>query len=218
MFATSGTVILARKFSRSGFWPDIRRSKANALLYIGEMMRYLVQAPPDPAVSDEKSSHNVELAFGLGLAPTIWAQFRERFGVPWIAEYYSATEATVSLVLSNKNSFGVGKVARWGPIYRLFQNAFYIVRVDQETGDLMRDPKTGFCIKTQFGEVGESIARIVPPIQRSHDYVGEGGEEATRKKILHDVFARGDMFIRLGDAMMIVSLLARLPETNNGRR
>lgn len=203
--STSGTIILARRFSRREFWADIRRSKANAILYIGEMLRYLVQAPPDPRFPDEQN-HDVDLAFGLGLSPTVWRGVRERFGIPWIVEYYSASEATTSLVNSNKNDRGVGKVSHWGPLMRsVGQDTFYIVRTDLESGDILRDPKTGFCIRTQPGEVGESICRITPPFQRRHDYVGEGGKEATEKKVLRDVFKKGDEFFRLGDAMVIVS-------------
>ncbi|OAL28819.1 hypothetical protein AYO22_02684 [Fonsecaea multimorphosa] len=203
--ASSGTVILARRFSRREFWADVRRSQANAILYIGEMFRYLVQSPPDPRFPNEKD-HGVDLAFGLGLAPTVWRAVRERFGIDWIVEYYSASEATISLMNSNKNDLGVGKVARYGPIMRskwFGQGAFQLIRADFETGEIVRDPKTGFCIKTKPGEVGEAISKIVPPIQRRHDYVGEGGEAATQKKILRDVFEKGDEYTRIGDALVM---------------
>lgn len=208
--ARSGTVILARRFSRRDFWADVRRSRANAILYIGEMLRYLVQSPPgDPLRFPDETNHGVDLAFGLGLAPSVWQAVRRRFGIPWIVEYYSASEATVSLVNSNRGERGVGKVAHWGPLMRsswlgLGQSTFYIVRTDLETGGMLRDPVTGFCVKAAPGEVGESISRIVPPVQRRHDYVGEGGAEATEKKMLRDVFEKGDEFYRLGDAMAMV--------------
>ena len=203
--ASSGTVILARRFSRRLFWSDIRQSQANAILYIGEMFRYLVQAPPDPTHSEK--DHKVDLAFGLGLAPGVWRAVRERFGIPWIVEYYSASEATVSLINSNKNDFGVGKVARYGPLMRsrwFGQTAFQLVKADLDTGEVMRDPRTGFCIKAKVGEVGESISKIATPIQRKHDYVGSGGEEATQKKTLRDVFEKGDEYTRIGDALVMV--------------
>lgn len=198
--SNGGTAIIARRFSRRQFWTDIRQSRANAIVYIGEMLRYLVQSPPDP----KDKEHNVDLAFGLGLSPKIWEDFRERFGVPWIVEYYSASEATLSIMNSNKNGYGIGKVARWGPLMRRVQKSFYTVKTDMETGEILRNP-AGFCIQTKSGEVGEAICRILPPLQRRHDYVGPEGEEATKKKVLRDVFEKGDEFFRLGDAMMIVS-------------
>ena len=119
------------------------------------MFRYLVQAPPDPRFPDEKD-HGVEIALGLGLAPKVWREVRERFGIPWIVEYYSASEATMSLLNSNKGEFGVGKIAHFGPLMRRFGNkTLYIVRSDLETEELVRDPRTGFCIEVKPGEVGE---------------------------------------------------------------
>ena len=87
---------------------------------------------------------------------------------------------------------------------RWFQNTFYIIKIDMETGEVIRDPKTGLCIQADFGEVGEAVNRIVPPVQRRHDYVGEGGEEATAKKTLKDVFQKGDLFWRMRDALSMV--------------
>jgi acyl-CoA synthetase (AMP-forming)/AMP-acid ligase II len=207
VLSASGTVIIARRFSRREFWAQVRQSRANAILYIGEMFRYLVQSPPDSRFPDERN-HGVDLAFGLGLAPGVWRAVRERFGIPWIVEYYSASEATVSLLNSNKNDFGVGKVAHYGPILRnnwFGQGTFAIVRANLESGELIRDSRTGFCIKTRPGEVGEAICKITPPIQRKHDYVGTGGEEATSKKTLRDVFEKGDEYTRIGDALVMVS-------------
>jgi len=200
----SGTIVLARRFSRRNFWADVRRHKANGIVYIGEMLRYLVQAPPDPQFPNEKD-HGVEFAYGLGLSPAIWRSFRERFGVPWIVEYYSASEATMALVNSNHNDYGVAKVAHWGPLMRRWQTTFYTVRIDQESGEIYRHPITGFCERTKPGEVGESICRITPPLLRKHNYIGPGGDEATEKKTLRNVFAKGDEFFRLGDALMFVS-------------
>jgi hypothetical protein len=41
--------------------------------------------------------------------------------------------------------------------------------------------------------------------------VGEGGKEATEKKVLRNVFAKGDEFFRLGDAMARVSRFSCFP-------
>jgi fatty-acyl-CoA synthase len=177
------------------------------IFYIGEMARYLVQAPPDPHHPDETKANGLEVIYGLGITPPVWREFRNRFGVPWIAEYYGATEGTAAISNSNfSNKKGVSKVAHWGPLMRSWfgQDTFYIIRIDSETGDPIRNPKTGHCLQADFGEVGEAINRIVPPLQRRHDYVGDGGAEATEKKTLRDVFKKGDMFWRMGDALSMV--------------
>jgi acyl-CoA synthetase (AMP-forming)/AMP-acid ligase II len=208
---SGGTVILARKFSVRNFWPDVRRTRANMLFYIGEMVRYLVQAPPDPVHSDEKKMHGMEIIYGLGIAAPVWKAFRERFGVPWITEYYGATEATSSISYSNvSNDVPVAKVAHWGPLMRSprfgGQDTFYLLKLDWDTGEFMRDPKTGLCIQVDWDEIGEAVNRVIPgTLQRVHDYVGSGGAEATKKKLISDVFEKGDLFWRLGDALSMVS-------------
>jgi hypothetical protein len=75
-----------------------------------------------------------------------------------------------------------------------------------DTGEVNRDPRTGLCIQAEYGEVGEAVNRIKPPLQRIHDYVGEGGVEATNKKLLKGVFSKDDLFWRLGDALSMVCL------------
>lgn len=121
--------------------------------------------------------------------------------VDWIVEYYSATEATSLLLNSTRNDAGVGKVAYWGSRVRHFgQDMFYIINADLGSGEILRDPRTGFCIPARMDELGEAICRIKPPIQRKHDYVGDGGAQA-RKKTLRNVFRKGDECFRLGDAL-----------------
>ena len=213
-FATGGTIVLARKFSVARFWGDIRRARCNMMFYIGEMIRYLVQAPPppDPMLADERypKAHGLEVIYGLGITPPVWRAFRERFGVPWIAEYYGASEGTTAICNSNwSNLKGVSKVAHWGLLMRsrwFGQRTFYILRLDVESGEVVRDGETGLCVQAGFGEVGEAVNRIVPPLQRRHDYVGEKGVKATEEKTVRDVFEKGDVFWRLGDALSMVSI------------
>jgi len=208
-FSTGGTIILARKFSRKNFWADMRRTRANMMFYIGEMIRYLVQAPADPMHPDEKNGHSLEVIYGLGLTAPVWKAFRERFGVPWICEYYSASEGTGAISNSNwSNERGVARVAHWGPLMRsswFGQKTFYIIKIDMETMEVIRDPKTGLCLECMYDEVGEAVMRIAPPLQRSHDYVGEKGKKATEEKLIADVFVKGDLFWRMGDALSMVS-------------
>ena len=207
-FSTGGAIILARKFSRKNFWNDMRRTRANMMFYIGEMIRYLVQAPVDPMHPDETKGHCLEIIMGLGLTAPVWKAFRTRFGVPWICEYYSASEGTGAIINSNwSNERGVARVAHWGPLMRSRwgQKTFYIIKIDMDTMEVIRDPRTGLCVECKFDEVGEAVMRIAPPLQRSHDYVGEKGKKASEEKLISDVFVKGDLFWRMGDALSMVS-------------
>jgi len=53
---------LARRFSHKNFWSDVASSKSTRLQYVGELCRYLVNAPPHPL----ETSHQVEEAWGNG--------------------------------------------------------------------------------------------------------------------------------------------------------
>jgi len=82
------TLILSRKFSHQRFWPEVRRSKANIIQYVGELCRYLLNAPPSPL----DKQHCVQVAWGNGMRPDVWEAFRKRFGIPVIHELYAATD------------------------------------------------------------------------------------------------------------------------------
>ena len=60
----------------------------------------------------------------------------------------------------------------------------------------------GFCIKCAPGEVGEAISKIVnDPKRPSQRFEGYADAAATEKKILRDVFEKGDRWFRSGDLM-----------------
>ena len=48
-FLSGGALILKRKFSVHEFWSDIHKYDATMFEYIGELCRYLLNAPPRPA-------------------------------------------------------------------------------------------------------------------------------------------------------------------------
>ena len=77
----------------------------------------------------------------------------------------------------------------------------YVIKVDKDTNDVIRDPVTGFCIEADAGEAGEFVGKIVrgDPIK---DFRGYQDKEATEKKILRNVFREGDLYFRSGDFMM----------------
>ena len=61
--------------------------------YIGELCRYLLNQPPREA----ENQHRVRMALGNGLRQSIWTDFRSRFHIPQVAEFYGATECNCSL-------------------------------------------------------------------------------------------------------------------------
>ncbi|KAL4964112.1 putative bifunctional fatty acid transporter/acyl-CoA synthetase (FAT1) [Aspergillus stella-maris] len=191
----AGTLCIRRKFSASNFWKDVHDSKATRILYIGELCRYLMATPPSPY----DQNHTCIVAAGNGLRGDIWERFRERFNVPEIREFYRSTEGIAKYDNFGFGSWGAGKVGFSGPLKRRFDDDTLIVKYDTKTEMPYRDPKTGFCIKAKIGEEGEAIGRV-----RNRGLLTEylKNEEATEKKLLRDVFEKGDIFQRTGDLLL----------------
>ncbi|KAL2872323.1 putative bifunctional fatty acid transporter/acyl-CoA synthetase (FAT1) [Aspergillus lucknowensis] len=191
----AGTLCIRRKFSASKFWKDVHDSRATRILYIGELCRYLVATPPSPY----DRNHSCIVAAGNGLRGEIWDRFRERFGVPEIREFYRSTEGVAKFDNFGFGSWGAGKVGFAGPIKRLFEDDTIIVKYDTDTELPYRDPKTGFCVRAKIGEEGEAIGRV-----RNRGLLTEylKNDEATEKKLLRDVFEKGDLFQRSGDLLV----------------
>ncbi|KAL4917241.1 hypothetical protein BDW62DRAFT_184037 [Aspergillus aurantiobrunneus] len=191
----AGTLCIRRKFSASKFWKDVHDSGATRILYIGELCRYLMATPASPYDQD----HSCIVAAGNGLRGDIWDRFRERFNVPEIREFYRSTEGIAKYDNFGFGSWGAGKVGFSGPIRRLFEDDTIIVKYDTDTELPYRDPNTGFCIRAKIGEEGEAIGRV-----RNRGLLTEylKNEEATEKKLLRDVFEKGDIFQRTGDLLV----------------
>ncbi|KAL4931261.1 putative bifunctional fatty acid transporter/acyl-CoA synthetase (FAT1) [Aspergillus undulatus] len=191
----AGTLCIRRKFSASKFWKDVHDSGATRILYIGELCRYLMATPVSPYDQD----HKCIVAAGNGLRGDIWERFRERFNVPEIREFYRSTEGIAKYDNFGFGSWGAGKVGFSGPLKRLFEDDTIIVKYDTDTEMPYRDPKTGFCIRAKIGEEGEAIGRV-----RNRSLLTEylKNEEATEKKLLRDVFEKGDLFQRTGDLLV----------------
>lgn len=194
MALTNGaTLVLRDRFSASRFWDDCRRERVTVFQYIGELCRYLLASPE----RDDDRQHDVRLAVGNGLRPDIWAEFRDRFGIADIREFYGATEGNFGLVnVDNK----VGAVGRIPPYARKLMPV-ELVRFDVETETHPRDGN-GRCFRCVSGEAGEAIGRI--PAERDAPagrFEGYRDEEASRKKVLSDVFEDGDRWYRTGDLL-----------------
>jgi fatty-acyl-CoA synthase len=90
-----GTLALRRKFSASGFLPDVRKFHATYFNYVGKPLTYILATPEAP---DDKQ-HDLRRVFGNEAAERDIARFAERFGVK-VTDSYGSTEsgATVARV------------------------------------------------------------------------------------------------------------------------
>ncbi|KAF9990538.1 hypothetical protein BGZ75_001411 [Mortierella antarctica] len=165
--------------------------------YIGELCRYLLNAPETPL--DKR--HKVRMAFGNGMRPDVWAKFQERFNIPTIFEYYTMSEGTAALMNISKNKRDQGAVGFRGPIIRSLQPGFKLVKVDFDTEELIRDKKTGLCILCQPGEIGELVTLADNKTAASR-YAGYFNQpEISKAKLVQNVMEKDDIYFRTGDLL-----------------
>ncbi|MBK8837988.1 MAG: long-chain-acyl-CoA synthetase [Hyphomonadaceae bacterium] len=183
-------IILRRKFSASHFWQEAIDNNATMLVYIGELGRYLMNQP----ASALEKKHKIKKGFGNGLRADVWAQFVERTGISHLVEFYGSTEGNV-------NFFNLdGKIGAVGRIPRLLRARLpaRILKFDVETEEPVRGPD-GLCIEAAPDEPGEAVGPITHEPRQRFD--GYNDEAQSKKKLLRDVFVKGDLWFRTGDLM-----------------
>ncbi|KAJ9612451.1 hypothetical protein H2200_004048 [Cladophialophora chaetospira] len=189
------SIAIAPKFSVSRFWNDVHDSGSTIFIYVGETARYLLNAPPHPL----ERKHNLRLCYGNGLRPDVWEKFQTRFNIPEVGEFFNSTEGMFSLFNYDRGPYFQACVGHHGLILRtMLRNTYIPVKIDHETGDIWRDPKTGFAQRTSYEEGGEMLV-AVPSKQAFQGYWRS--QAATDKKFATDVFKKGDIYYRSGDAL-----------------
>ncbi|XP_041031292.1 very long-chain acyl-CoA synthetase-like [Carcharodon carcharias] len=185
------TVVLRRKFSVSQFWDDCRKYHVTVIQYIGEVLRYLCNAPK----KSNDGNHKVRMAIGNGARAEVWKEFLNRFGDIHVCEFYGSTEGNVGF-LNN-----VGKIGASGRVTFLTRKLmpFQLVKYDAEREAPVRD-SNGHCIEVAKGETGLLIAKITTKTP----FIGYAGSRTqTDKKHLRDVFSKGDLYFNSGDLLML---------------
>ena len=180
VLGSGGALVLARKFSATRFWDELRESKATAFCYIGELCRYLLNRPPTP----RDRIHDVRLMVGNGLRPELWDAFQQRFGIANVSEFYGASEANVAFV----NGFGMQRTAGFCPL------SFAIVAFDAEHEQPLRDAR-GFLVKVPKGGTGLLLGEI----SERAPFDGYTDRKSSDAKVLCDVFKKGDRWFNTGD-------------------
>jgi len=188
---TGASLVVRPKFSATEFWDDCRRYQPTLFQYVGELCRYLLNSPEHPHERD----HALRIAIGNGLRPEIWPRFQDRFKIPHIMEFYGATEGNVGMISYDGKVGAIGRV----PWYARSIQKIRLVRYDVEKQMPVRG-SGGLCVETADGEAGEAIGKINNNVARER-FDGYTKKEDTEKKILRDVFQKGDSWFRTGDLM-----------------
>ena len=181
------SMFVRRKFSATRFLAEVREQGATCLIYIGELCRYLCNTPRQ----DDDHANPITRMMGNGLRPDVWMDFKERFGVRRIVEFYGASEGNAAFAnLFNKDRT-IGMTS----------NEVALVRYDVEGEEIARDAG-GRCVAAAPGEPGLLLARIS---ERSA-FEGYTDDAATERKIVRDAFADGDAWFNSGDLLRTVDV------------
>ncbi|KAM3874600.1 long-chain fatty acid transport protein 6 [Diretmus argenteus] len=183
------TCILKKKFSASQFWNDCRKYDVTIFQYIGEVCRYLCNQPQ----AEGDKVHKVRMGVGNGLRQDTWREFRRRFGDVRMCEIYGSTEGNLCFM----NHIGkIGAVGRSNFFYKILFK-YDLVKYDMEKDDLVKDER-GFCQRVKKGETGLLLSKV----SATSPFFGyAGSKQLTEKKLMRNVFVKGDAYFNTGDLM-----------------
>lgn len=180
--AGGAAIAMRRKFSTSNFWKDVQKFGVTSFIYIGEVCRYLYNAPP----SALEQKHNIKKIIGNGLRPDIWKGFQKRFKIPKIFEFYGSADGNVGFT----NTLNIDSCVGWSP------SDYAIVKYDIENQTPYRNSQ-GFFEKVKKGNSGLLIAQINDNVPFD-GYVNKARNE---EKLFSNVFEHGDQWFNTGDLL-----------------
>jgi fatty-acyl-CoA synthase len=90
--AAGAVLVLRRRFSASGFLPDVRHYGVTYFNYVGRALAYVLATDPAPDDAD----NTLRFGFGTDGSPQDISTFKRRFGCP-IVEGYGSSEGAISM-------------------------------------------------------------------------------------------------------------------------
>jgi citronellyl-CoA synthetase len=186
-FLSGASMFVRRRFSASNFLPEVREHGATCFIYIGELCRYLLHTPPQ----EEDYKNPLSSVMGNGLRPDVWHEFKDRFGINRVAEFYGASEGNVGFVNLLNKDCTVGTTVL----------PLALVKYDVDKDEIIHDSK-GHCIKVEKGQPGLLLGKITEQTA----FEGYTSSDATESKILRNAFSEGDAWFNTGDLMKTVDV------------
>ncbi|KAH3685198.1 hypothetical protein WICPIJ_003827 [Wickerhamomyces pijperi] len=194
-----GCVALAVKFSVSTIWDQCCLSKATHLQYVGEVCRYLLNSKKHPL----EREHSLKVAYGNGLRADVWAEFKDRFSIEHIGEFYASTESPFALTNFQSGDVGVGACRKYGSIInKILSYQQCLIKMDPEDSSQVYRNAAGFCEVVGSGENGELIMNLFFAANSKKMFQGyKNNTEESQSKVLRNVFRTGDAWFRSGDLL-----------------
>jgi fatty-acyl-CoA synthase len=176
--ATGGRIVLRRKFSASGFLPDVRRHGVTFFNYVGKPLSYILAVPEKPDDAD----NTLRIAFGNEANERDIAEFARRFGCT-VIDSYGSSEGEIRLNRVPGTPSGSLGVAEAGTIV-----------VDPET--LQECPRAEFDGDGVLLNADEAIGEIVDTMGAAKFEGYYNNPEATARRVRNGWTWSGDLAYR----------------------
>jgi crotonobetaine/carnitine-CoA ligase len=136
-----GSSSIARRFSVSRFWPEVKRTGATMVSMLGSLAILLADAEDHP----DQSGHRLRLCAAAPMPPDIDRIWRERFGCTTFSAGYGLTEASLLSMLP------AGEENAPGAAGKVNAHDFEVRLVDDDD------------VEVPVGEIGEIVCRPQRP-------------------------------------------------------
>jgi fatty-acyl-CoA synthase len=178
--AAGATLVLRRRFSASGFLPDVRRYGVTYFNYVGRALAYVLATPPAPDDAD----NTLRFGFGTDASPQDISMFKRRFGCP-VVEGYGSSEGAIAMARVP----GTPRQAMGKPL-----PGTDVIVVDSMTG--AECPPARFDANGMITNASEAIGEIVSRdgVSRFEGYYAN--EEAEAERTRDGWFWSGDLGYR----------------------
>ncbi|MGH8982796.1 MAG: long-chain-fatty-acid--CoA ligase [Acidimicrobiia bacterium] len=182
--AGGATTALRRKFSASGFLPDVRRFAATYFNYVGKPLSYVLATPEQPDDADNP----LRLVFGNEAAELDIERFSKRFGCP-VIDSYGSTEG--GAIVSRTPDMPRGALGR---------GAEGVAVLDPETGEEM--PPARFDDQGRLLNPDEAIGELVNQLGAASFEGYWRNDEADHARVHNGIYWTGDLAYRDEDGFI----------------
>jgi fatty-acyl-CoA synthase len=179
-FASGATLALRRRFSASGFLPDIQRTGATFFNSVGRAIAHIVATPP----TEHDRDHRLRYVLGPETSAPDKAAFTRRFGVPLIEGYGSSENAIVILPITDGRPGALGRANEEDDV----------VVVDPESGTEL--PRAIFDDQGRLTNAAEAIGELVGRRARSNFEGYYNNPEAEAERSRNGWYWSGDLAYR----------------------
>jgi fatty-acyl-CoA synthase len=178
------TCALKRKFSASGFLPDVRRFGVTYFNYVGKPLAYILATPEQADDAD----NSLRRAFGNEATDQDIERFQKRFGCT-VTDAYGSTEGGVNV--SRTDDMPPGSLGRGLP---------GVVVLDPESGKPC--PTARFDEKGQLENADEAIGELANELGATGFEGYWQNEEASAARIRDGIYWTGDLAYRDEDGFI----------------